>query len=190
MNHALWYASRATGVVSLLLLTASMVLGLMGAGRFTSRRWPRFTVSLLHRNVSLLALLFLAVHIVSAIVDPYAGIGWLDAVVPFMSAYHPLSLGLGAVAFDLMLAIIATSVLRTRISLKVWRWVHLTAYLCWPVAVVHGLAIGGHDSHLQWLIGLVALSIAAVIVALVWSQLRVDADTMTRQHKPNSGARR
>src|SRR5581483_7783042 len=116
MQLALWFASRATGLVALPLLTVSLVLGIVGAGRAASPRWPRFALAALHRNISLLSVLFLAVHISTAIIDPYAGIGWLDAVVPFVSVYHPFWLGLGAVALDLMLALVISSLLRPRIS--------------------------------------------------------------------------
>jgi sulfoxide reductase heme-binding subunit YedZ len=180
MNQALWYASRATGLVCLLMLTSTMVLGLLGAGRFNSSRWPRFVVATLHRNLSLLVIVFLLVHISTAIIDPYAGIGWLDAVVPFVSVYHPLSLGLGAVAFDLVLALVATSLLRTRIRLGAWRAIHLTAYAVWPVALLHGLAMGGTDTHRLWVLGMDGVCVLAVVVAGGWRLAADHPDTVAR----------
>jgi methionine sulfoxide reductase heme-binding subunit len=180
MSQALWYASRATGLVCLLLLTASMVLGLLGAGRFNASMWPRFVVATLHRNLSLLVVIFLLVHISTAIIDPYAGIGWIDTVVPFVSVYHPLSLGLGAVASDLVLALIVTSLLRSRINLSTWRAVHVTAYACWPVALLHGLAIGGADRHKMWVLGLNGLCVLAVAAASVWRLGASHPDTVAR----------
>jgi hypothetical protein len=76
MGQSLWFASRGTGLVAALLLTATTALGAIHSGRVTSARWPRFTLHALHRNVSLLTLAFLAVHVASAIIDPYAGIAW------------------------------------------------------------------------------------------------------------------
>lgn len=168
MSHALWYTSRATGLVSLLGLTMTMVLGLLGAGRAASPAWPRFVIAALHRNTSLLLVAFLALHIATAIVDPYAGIRWIDAVLPFTGSYKTLALGLGAVAFDLLIALIVTSLLRTRLGLRTWRAIHFTAYACWPVAVVHGYLIGGTDRHLIWVLGLDVLCILAVLVAVGW----------------------
>lgn len=95
MGQALWFTSRGTGLVSLLLLTATVGLGAAHAARWGSTRWPRFTVAALHRNLSLLAVVFLAAHVATAVIDPYAGIRWLDAVLPFGSTYHPFWLGLG-----------------------------------------------------------------------------------------------
>jgi sulfoxide reductase heme-binding subunit YedZ len=190
MNHALWYASRATGLVSLLLLTATLVLGLLGAARASSDRWPRFVVAALHRNLSLLAVVFLAIHISSAILDPYAGIRWVDAVVPFLSSYHPLSLGLGAVAFDLTLAIIATSLLRSRITLRVWRAIHLAAYACWPSAILHGWAIGGADSRRLWVLALDGLCVVAVGAAGLLRLASTHPDTVARGADQVVGQRR
>jgi len=124
MGHALWYTSRATGLVSLVLFTVVVVLGAANVARFATARWPRFVISTVHRNLSLLALTFIAVHVATSIIDPYAGIGWLDAVIPFQSVYKPFWLGLGAAAGDLLVAIIVTSLLRLHIGLRWWRLVH------------------------------------------------------------------
>ena len=166
MGQTLWFTSRATGLVSLLLITATVVLGASHSGRVTSTGWPRFTVHAVHRNLSLLALVFLAVHISTAIIDPYAKIAWLDALVPFTSVYHPFWLGLGAVAFDLVLAVLITSMLRGRVPLRLWRGVHLASYAMFPVAVAHGLGIGGADSTLWWVIAVDVACCVAVVVAV------------------------
>jgi predicted ferric reductase len=166
MNLALWYASRATGVVSLLLLTAVVALGAIHRARAAAPRWPRFAVANVHRNLSLLAVLFLTVHVGTAVIDPYAGIGWVSVVVPFVGSYHPFWLGLGAIALDLVLALIASSLLRDRLGLRAWRAVHLSAYACWPVALVHGFGIGGADSRLSWLRLLDLICIATVAGAV------------------------
>ncbi|HEY7966919.1 MAG TPA: ferric reductase-like transmembrane domain-containing protein [Solirubrobacteraceae bacterium] len=163
---ALWYLTRATGAVALILLTASLVLGIAGVGRVERPGWPRFVVEGVHRNVSLLALAVLAVHIVTSILDPFAGIKLLDAIIPFAGAYRPLWLGLGAFASDLLIAIAITSVVRRRLGYPVWKAVHWLSYLCWPVAVMHTFGTGS-DAKAVWLLALTAACIAAVIAA-VW----------------------
>lgn len=178
---ALWYASRATGLAALLLLTATVVLGAANSARFASPNWPRFAIATVHRNLSLITVVFLVVHIASAIIDPYAGIGWLDAVIPFVSHYHPFWLGLGAVAFDLLVALVVTSLLRTRIDHRVWRAVHWAAYVCWPVAVVHGFEIGGADSRLNWVRILTLACLAAVVIAVAWRAMVRHPDTEARR---------
>lgn len=170
MDQALWFASRGTGLVSLMLLTATLVLGAEHTGRVAGARWPRFTVHAVHRNLSLLAVAFLAVHVLTAIVDGYVGIRVVDAFLPFVSAYKPFYLGLGAIALDLMLAVILTSAFRTRLPLPVWQWVHRAAYALWPVAVVHGIGAGGKDASLLWVQAVNVICVAAVLVA-VWRRI-------------------
>jgi DMSO/TMAO reductase YedYZ heme-binding membrane subunit len=162
---AYWYLTRGSGVVALLLLTAGVVLGVVTSTRWGGRRWPRFVVSGLHKNVTLLAVVFVVVHVVTTILDGYAPIGVRDAVVPFVSSYRPFWLGLGAVAFDLLLALIATSLLRARLGLRTWRVVHWLAYAAWPVALVHGFGTGS-DARAGWF-ELVTVAACAAVVAAV-----------------------
>ncbi len=157
----LWYATRGAGAVSLLLLSAVTVLGVLSVARFESRGWPRFVTTGFHRNLSLLAVIFLALHIVTAVVDPYTSLGWATAVIPFSSSYKTLWLGLGTVAFDLLLAVLLTSLLRGFIGRRAWRAVHWLAYASWPVAVVHGFGTGT-DRGSAWLLELNAVCILAV----------------------------
>jgi sulfoxide reductase heme-binding subunit YedZ len=149
-TQALWFASRACGLVALVLLTMVVTLGALHTGRVASRSWPRHALHALHRNLALLALVFVGVHAAAAIIDPYAGIRWWDAAMPFASTYHPFWTGLGAAASDLLVALVLTSVLRTWLPLRVWRGVHFGAYALWPVALAHGLGIGGVDSARGW----------------------------------------
>ena len=169
-KQALWFTSRGTGVVCLLLLTASLVLGVVTSVRFETRHWPRFVIEGLHRNISLLILVFIAIHVSTTVIDGYVKIGYIDAVVPFHSPYRAFWLGLGAVAFDLILALAITSVLRARFGYRVWRAVHWSAYACWPIAMVHGLGTGG-DVHETWMLALDAFALAAVCAAVCWRLL-------------------
>jgi methionine sulfoxide reductase heme-binding subunit len=157
-----------------------VVLGALNVGRFSAVRWPRFSVSAVHRNLSLLGLAFLVVHVVTAVVDPYAGIGWLDAVVPFGSVYRPLWLGLGAVAGDLMLAVVLTSLLRRWINLRAWRLLHWTVYLIWPLSIVHGLGTGVTDDRLRWVLVVNMACGLAGLAAIGWRMTGSHPDTQVR----------
>jgi DMSO/TMAO reductase YedYZ heme-binding membrane subunit len=158
----LWYLSRGTGVVSLLLLTAALVLGVAGPVRAR----PRVLLAGLHRNLPLLAIAFVAAHVLTTVADGYAPIGLKDAVIPFFSPYRPVWLGLGTVAFDLLLALVVTSLLRARIGLRGWRAVHWLAYLSWPVALMHGLGTGT-DGKSGWMLVLTVVCMLAVAAAAV-----------------------
>jgi len=167
----LWYATRAAGLVALVLLTASMMLGVLNAGRFGTQRWPRFLVQGLHRNLSLLALTFLALHVGTTVIDTYTSIGLSAAFVPFTSSYKRFWLGLGAVACDLLLTLVVTSLVRQRIGHRLWRVVHWAGYLCWPVAIAHGLG-AGTDRGTSWVLILTASCVAAVLGSVIYRTLR------------------
>ena len=159
-----WFITRATGLVALVLLTTSMALGLLASVRYQSHRWPRFVTAGLHRNASVLACAFTAVHIITTLADGFVPIRLQDIVIPFISAYRPIWLGLGAIAFDLLLALTVTSLIRTRLSYRAWRLVHWAAYLCWPVAVLHGLGTGT-DTPVRWVL-VMTLGCVAVVAGL------------------------
>ena len=166
-STALWYASRATGVVALVLLTVVVVLGIMVSRRGRLPGLPRFATTSLHRSMSLLAVAFIAIHVVTAIADPYVTIGIAAAVIPFASPYKPLWLGLGAISFDMIVALIATSLARARIGRRTWRAVHWLAYACWPVAVLHGIG-SSTDLRTGWLLMLTICCCVAVLAAASW----------------------
>lgn len=178
---ALWYVSRATGILALLLLTGTVALGALTGGRASAPGWPRFALAAMHRNLSLLTLAFVVVHVATAVIDDYAGIAWLDTVLPFVSVYHPFWLGLGAAAFDLLLALLATSLLRTRIPPRVWRAVHWAAYACWPVALLHGFGIGADDTQSGWGMAVVLACVAAVAAAVMWRAVTTHPDPEARK---------
>jgi len=175
---ALWYATRATGVVALVLMTATVVLGVAGTARFSAAGLPRVVSAGLHRNLSLLVVGFVSLHVLTTVADSYTNIGLSSVIIPFNSDYRRLWLGLGTIAFDLLLAVTLTSLLRDRLSYRAWRAVHWAAYACWPIALWHGLGTGT-DSRLPWLLALDVLCVAAVAAA-VWWRLSLAPDSFGR----------
>jgi len=163
---AYWYLTRSTGAMALVLLTGAIALGVLDVRRFSTPRWPRFLVDSLHRNVSLLAMVFLALHILTSVLDSFAPISLLDAFVPFAGSYRPFWLGLGAIAFDLLLAVTITSLLRQRMGYASWRAVHWLTYASWPVALLHGLGTGS-DVKSTWLLAISIGCIAVVLAAVL-----------------------
>jgi len=171
---ALWYASRATGVVSLVLLSAVMIIGILVNRQGRLPGLPRFAVLGLHRNLSLLAVAFVGLHVVTAVADSFVSISLAAVVIPFASSYKPLWLGLGAVSLDLMAAVIVTSLLRRHVGRRAWRAVHWLAYASWPVAVLHSIG-SSTDLHRGLLLDLTIACIAAVAGALAWRVARASA---------------
>ena len=186
MSRTDWYATRATGVVALVLLTLVVALGVAGSLRLGSDRWPRFLVVGLHRNLTLLTLVFLAGHIATTLLDSFTPIGLRDAFVPFLASYRPVWLGLGAVALDLLLALTVTSLLRMRIGFRAWRTLHWLAYGAWPLALAHGLGTGS-DARFGWL-QVLSLACVALVVLAIGRRLRTAAVAPARRGLAAAGA--
>jgi sulfoxide reductase heme-binding subunit YedZ len=147
------------------LLTASVVLGVVEVSRWQSASWPRFALDALHRNVSTLAVVFLAVHVITSVLDSFAPIGLAEAFIPFIGSYRPLWLGLGALALDLMVAVFVTSLVRHRVGYRRWRATHWLAYACWPIALIHGFGTGS-DVKGGWLLALSIACLFAVVASV------------------------
>jgi methionine sulfoxide reductase heme-binding subunit len=165
-NSILWYTTRGAGAVTLILLSSVVVLGILTTLRVQSPGWPRFLTTGLHRNLALMTLVFLALHIVTAVVDPFTNLGWGAALIPFSSSYRTFWLGLGVVASELLLAIVVTSLLRGFLGHRTWRVIHWLTYAAWPVGVVHGLGTGT-DTWSAWMLSITAACVAGVGMAVV-----------------------
>ena len=184
LTTAVWYTIRATGVVALVLLTVTTVLGLLSASRVRTRRWPAFAQVDLHKRATLLALVFLGIHVVTAVVDTYVRVGLLSVVVPFVSPFEPFWTGLGTIAVDLLLAVAISSALRQRIAARTWRGLHWLAYGCWPLAMAHALG-AGTDAAQLWMDVVAGLCTVAVLAALAW---RIGYHRTTQEEQARVGA--
>ena len=179
-DQLLWFASRGSGIVSLILLTSVAVLGLVSMVRWQRPSWPRFLTNDLHSNLALLSVVFVGVHVTSAILDPFANLGVTAAVIPFASSYRPEWVAMGVISVYLTIAMIVTSLLRERLGERAWRLVHWLAYAAWPLAVVHSMG-SGSDAFAPWMMAIEAVCIGAVSLALIW---RVAAGRTNHQQLP------
>ena len=165
-TQLLWFATRGAGIVSLVMLTGVVYLGILSALKWQTPAWPRFATTGFHRNLALMSVAFLGVHIVTAVIDPYTSLGPLAALVPFSSAYRTIPLGLGVIALDLGAAVLVTSLLKSRMSRRAWRAVHWLSYAAWPIALAHGFGTGT-DTTAPWMAIVYLASIVAVGAALL-----------------------
>lgn len=138
----LWYTTRATGLVSLVLFTVVVGLGTFVANRVGGASIGRFEVNELHRSLSIVAMVFLAIHVATTLVDSFVATGPISAVVPFTSSYRRVPVGIGAVAIDLMLAVWISSLLKVRIANRSWRFIHWFSWLAFASALAHGFLTG------------------------------------------------
>jgi methionine sulfoxide reductase heme-binding subunit len=166
-STALWYTTRATGLVTLILLTVTMVLGVATTTRVRAPGWPGFAQQELHRRLSLMALAFLALHVLTSVLDTFVHIGWLSVVVPLTSPYRRFWVGVGALAFDVMAVVLVSSLLRARMKPGTWRAIHWLAYASWPLALAHAFGMGT-DSAEGWVIVLGVVCVVAVGLSLLW----------------------
>jgi methionine sulfoxide reductase heme-binding subunit len=164
-DQLLWFATRGAGIVSLILLTVVAVFGLISVTGWQRPGWPRFLSADLHNNLALLSVAFVAVHVITAIIDPFTALGISAAVIPFASSYRPLWVGLGVISVYAVIAMIATSLLREHIGQRAWRLVHWLAYAGWPLAVAHSLGAGS-DAFAGWFVLIAVVCMVSVIVAL------------------------
>jgi predicted ferric reductase len=187
VNEILWAVTRATALVSLVLLTATFVLGVVTSARTAASPATRTVITTVHRTLSLAMISFVAVHVVTAITETYVDIGWLSALVPFTSGYARGWIGLGTITVDLVLAVIITSLLRQRIPHRWWRLVHLATYAMWPIALLHGLGSVSTGTAVTYAVcaGCAAVGLTAVAVRLVQSP----ADTRRRRAVAGPGWR-
>jgi methionine sulfoxide reductase heme-binding subunit len=178
-STVLWYTTRATGLMALILLTLTMVTGIVTTTRARARNWPGFAQQEMHRRLSMIAVVFLGIHVLTSVLDTYVSIGWAAIVVPFTSSYGRFWVGVGAVSLDLMIAVFATSLLRARMRPGTWRAIHWLAYLSWPVALAHTFGMGT-DARESWVIVLGIACVAAVAAALLWRLRMVSRQTSAR----------
>ena len=168
-SQNLWYVSRASGLVLLVLFSVVVVLGVAGRMGSRPRGWPRFIFIELHRTLALFSIVLLALHVVTALLDPFVTIGWSATAIPFLSTYRPWQIGLGTLAVDIGAAVVITSLLRVRLGYRAWRAIHWLAYIAWPVAFVHSLT-AGMDMTIWW-VALTEWACAAAVAIAIGARL-------------------
>lgn len=167
LDSALWVLGRGTGIVALVLLTASICLGITVRSRRTFAGLPRYGVTAIHKTASLTAAGLVAVHVLTLLLDPQAGLRLVDLVVPFAGSFRPFWLGLGTLALEVLVLVSLSGLLRKRLSDRAFRGLHLLAYALWPIALSHGLGTGT-DAWRPWMITLSGLCVGAVALACWW----------------------
>jgi sulfoxide reductase heme-binding subunit YedZ len=167
MTDAMWAFGRVSGVVAMVLLTVSVLLGILTRSGRPLPGLPRFSISLIHRNLALLASVFLVFHVGSLMLDSYAKLNVVDILVPFLGSYKPFWQGLGTVAVDLLIAIIITSLFRKRLGVRLFKAIHWLTYAMWPIALVHSIGNGTNGTS-GWFLAFAAVAVLAVGAAVIW----------------------
>jgi sulfoxide reductase heme-binding subunit YedZ len=177
MSGVVWYTARSAGIVAYLLLTSSVVVGLLLSTR-ASLAWPRFAVQEVHRFLAQLTGIFIVLHGGALLLDRVVPFSLSQELVPFTSSYRPFAVSLGIVSAELLAAVGLTNLLRDRLPYRLWRRVHTLTLVVWVGATGH-LLLAGTDRSEPWLIGLAASAVAAVGLALAPRLARVAAPANT-----------
>ncbi len=167
MNQELiWYTARASGIVTWVLVTAAIVLGLLLSQRPLPQTRPAWILDL-HRFLAALGLAFLAVHLGALALDTYVGFGWAELLVPLASPWRPGAVAWGIVACYLLVAVEITSLAMRRLGKRLWHAIHLSSFAVFLAATVHALE-AGTDGHAIVLRGFaIGASTAIALLAVV-----------------------
>jgi len=170
-----WDVARIGGFVAYALVLGSVVLGLVLANGWRSVRYPRFVTTELHRFITLLAIVFTAVHGLAVAVDPFARFAPAEILVPFLSHYRPAWMALGIIGAYLLVALHLSERLRSRIGYAAWRRLHALTFAVYVLVTLHGLATGS-DTRAPWAIALYVGGAVAVGSLLVVRLLPLHPD--------------
>ena len=166
-----WNVARTGGFTAFILLTLSVAIGLALSLHWQTPRWPRIINNELHNFITLLALIFAAVHILAIWIDPFTSFSWSEMFIPFISHYRPLWMSFGIVSFYLGLAIGLSTWLRPVIGYKWWRRLHVLTLFLYIMVAVHGIA-SGSDSRTAWAVAIYLVSIFLIGTLLVMRLLQ------------------
>jgi len=173
---AVWYAARAGGLLAYVLISASVCLGLLMAGKARLERWPRFALEDVHRFLGILAGVFVAIHGLALLLDSFVPFSLSQLLVPGASSYRPLWVGFGVVAAELLAALAITNHFRRQIPNGVWRRLHMLNVVVWALALVHGLT-AGTDALTPWALALYGGS-AWLVLTLLFYRVSVGWESM------------
>lgn len=165
-----WILARTTGLMAYVLLTLTVLAGLVIKTRPFGRALNSAAVTDTHRFLSLLALGTIGLHGLALTLDRTVRIGLAALILPGLAPYRPLATGLGVVAAELAALIVVSFPLRRRIGVRMWRRLHWATYLVFALGTAHGLA-AGTDSARPWTLALYLGAVFAVAAATAWRAL-------------------
>lgn len=165
MTSLTWYLARSAGIVAYLLLSTSVVVGVLMSAR-AKLTWPRFAVEEIHRFLAILTGAFVVLHGIALLADKVVPVSVLQLVIPFQTSYRPFAVGLGITAALLMAAVGISNFFRKKLPYRLWRRLHYLTLVVWLAATAHGL-LSGTDRRDAWFIALIAVSVCTVALAFL-----------------------
>lgn len=160
-SQTTWYVVRASGIVAYVLLTLSVVSGLLITNRVLPSGQPRVDAFEVHNFTALLALAFTSVHAVGLLLDSFIGFSVSQILVPFTSHYRPVAVGAGILGSYIVVAVYGSLWLRKRIGYRTWRTLHYGSFVAYALVTLHGL-FSGTDTGTAWMVAIYAASVVLV----------------------------
>jgi predicted ferric reductase len=185
-----WYVARSTGIVASALLAASVIWGLLLSTRLLQRRpSPKWLLDL-HRYLGGLAVVFTGFHLVGLVADTYVHFDLVSLFVPMASEWKPGPVAWGVVALYGLIAVEVTSLMMNRLPRRVWHGIHLTSYVVFWMAAIHG-ATAGTDAGNAWYrwgaIVSIALVVALTLYRILAGKRSLAAPSRSRGNRPVPG---
>ena len=178
----IWLAARAAGTAAYLLLSFQVALGLVLSHPTNKSTW-KLSKRLFpwHEHLWVFVTAFLAVHVVSIVADPYAGVGLLGAVIPGLSAYRSPAVAVGTLALYAFLLTALTARWTRRLPSGAWLSIHRLAIAVWALAWLHGVLAGSDSQPFAVVYAATGLAVVAAASYRYW---------VSRLGRPTLAARR
>jgi len=162
----LWYTTRATGMVTLVLFTLVVALGTLVSNRIGGTIVGRFELNEFHRSISIVAMIFLLIHVLTTIADSYVSTGIISIIVPMTSQFKRVGVAVGAIGFDLIVAVWVSSLMKSRIENRSWRFIHWFSWLAFIAAIVHAYMTGTDTKNTAGILLVIVCSLVVIGSAL------------------------
>ena len=173
LEHGWWIASRSSGIVALLAITASVILGLLMANGLPRRKGANRVIVSLHESTALAGLIAIAVHGITLLGDPWMHATLWKISVPFSIGYRPLWTSLGIIAGWIAAALGLSYYARKRIGTRLWRKLHRATVVAWALGIAHTIG-AGTDANERWL--QVTMLTGAVVIVFLFLRRTVPGD--------------
>jgi predicted ferric reductase len=178
-----WYVARASGITCWVVVTVSIMWGLLLSARILNRHTAPGWLLDLHRYLGALSIVFMGVHVGALVADNWLHFGWTETLVPMSSTWRPGAVAWGIAAFYMLAAIELTSLLKRWIPRKLWRATHVVSFPLFAASTVHGIQAGKDSSNRAY----GALTVMLISIVIVLGLLRIVA---TRDARLRASARK
>lgn len=178
-THGWWLASRASGLLALVLVTVSVGIGLAMAGKVMRRPGLSKKLMAIHEQTALAGLVAIAVHGITLLGDPWLNPGVAGIAVPFTMGFKPLFTGLGILAGYIAVLLGLSYYARRRVGARLWRKAHRATVVVWMLGLAHALG-AGTDATAVWFRWWVMLTTPAIGGLFVYRVLSARAKKQAR----------